>query len=258
MGHLRLGRLPRSRPWKAVIHLLGSGAGVPELAAATALAAENELRAARGDPALAHAIYILAQLPLIARSGRFAENLLALGFDASAGESLISLAGGVSRALDRNAGPAMGSDFGVLVRQAASETIAAVVGRNTPSLFGDGAEQTSHILAGFANRTGFASLAREFFARLTQKTLEHYLSRELPKHVGPRGRFVSIDSQMEFREALERHCRETALIVRDFAGGWFSKALYEERLTPRAAGAFGDYALKKLRDELRMRGAAHG
>jgi hypothetical protein len=48
-------------------------------------------------------------------------------------------------------------------------------------------------------------LARDFFARLTQKTLEYYISRELPNHVGPGTPIPSIGSQIEFRAALQRH-----------------------------------------------------
>jgi hypothetical protein len=43
------------------------------------------------------------------------------------------------------------------------------------------------------------------------------------------------------------------LIVESFAGGWFSKANYTGRLTRQATQSFTDYALKKIRDELRAR-----
>ena len=46
-----------------------------------------------------------------------------------------------------------------------------------------------------------------------------------------------------------------SLIVESFAGGWFSKANFTGRLTPQATQSFTDYALKKMRDELRARRA---
>jgi hypothetical protein len=40
-----------------------------------------------------------------------------------------------------------------------------------------------------------------------------------------------------------------------FAGGWFSKSNFHKKLTPAAAQDFANYALKKMRDELRVRRA---
>ena len=59
-------------------------------------------------------------------------------------------------------------------------------------------------------------------------------------------------------EPLEKHCREASVIVEQFAGGWFSKASFQGKLTPASAQAFADYALKKMRDELRVRRASDG
>jgi hypothetical protein len=76
--------------------------------------------------------------------------------------------------------------------------------------------------------------------------------------VGPNSPIPSIDRQIQFRAALEKHCREAALIVEEFAGGWYSRSNFRGTLTPDSTQAFADYALKKMRDELRARRAADG
>ena len=129
--------------------------------------------------------------------------------------------------------------------------------RRTGSLFDPESEQFQSELAGLATKDQFAGLARSFFARLTQKTLEYYISRELPNHVGPGTPVPSVDSQIAFRTALQRHCREASLIVEQFAGGWYSKSNFKGTLTPASAEAFAAYALKKMRDELRARGSVN-
>jgi hypothetical protein len=58
------------------------------------------------------------------------------------------------------------------------------------------------------------------------------------------------------RSALEKHCHEAAVIVQEFAGGWFAKNNYQGTLNPTTAQNFADYALKKMCDELRARRAA--
>ena len=82
-------------------------------------------------------------------------------------------------------------------------------------------------------RTVLLDSARDFFARLIQKLLEYYISRAAPRNsIGPNKSLRTIDRQIEFRGALERHCREAALIVEAFAGGWYSKINYQGTLNP--------------------------
>jgi hypothetical protein len=259
MGHIRLGELARSMRWRQVIELLKAGSGVEDLAAATADAAETELENAKGDPAFAYTVWLLTQLPLAARAQRFSERLIELGFDPDAERSILTLVAGVSTAVDRNVSGHPGrSDLGELARQAATETLSSILSASTPSLFGTSAEDVQRELARLATKDRFAGLARDFFARLTQKTLEYYISRELPNHVGPGKSIVSYEQQIAFRAALAQHCNEASAIVETFAGVWYSKSNYYGTLNPDTAQAFADYALTKMRDELRARRSADG
>ncbi len=259
MGHLRLGRLAATRRWNKVVELLRTSGDVGELAAATASAAENELQSAKGDPALAYTVWLLTQLPLAARSPQFVEKLGGLGFDPGSEQSVLSLIAGFSKAVDRQvAGRSDRTDLGELARQAAAESLSSIIGARTQSLFGTSADDVRRELGQLATKNGFAGLARDFFARLTQKTLEYYISRELPNHVGPGKAIPGLGQQIAFRAALQLHCREASEIVEVFAGGWYSKAHFQGKLTPEAAQGFADYALTKMRDELRARQSADG
>ena len=259
MGHIRLARLPATKRWEQVVGLPRTGSSIGQLAAETAHAAETELQSAKGDPALAYTVWLLTQLPLAARSQQFRERLVELGFEADAGQSVLTLVAGFSLAVDRNtAGKSDRTDLGELARQAAAESLSSAIGPSTQSLFDASADDVQRELGRLATKDRFARLAGDFFARLTQKTLEYYLSRELPNHIGPDKSLQTIDRQIAFRIALARHCREAALIVEDFAGGWYSKSNFQGTLNPAAAQGFADYALKKLRDELRKRRSSNG
>ena len=80
------------------------------------------------------------------------------------------------------------------------------------------------------------------------------MSRENSKHVGQNRCFENIDEHTAFNKALAVHCKQTAVIVQNFAGGWYSKTAYETGITPQDAEAFIAVALKKLLSELK-RGA---
>lgn len=259
MGHARLGELPKTRKWRQVVSLLAAGSDVPELAAAVAIAAEAELISARGDPVVGNVVWLLTQLPLAARSDRFAIELTSLGFTPGSEQSLLGIVAGFSGAVDSQITSTAGrTDLGELARQAASESLTSLVGAQMPGLFGPDPNDLRIELAKFATKDRFGRLARDFFARLTVKTLDYYLSRVLADHVGPGRALATLQDQSRFRRALDLHCREASEIVEQFAGGWFSKANYEGRLTRGAAQSFSDYALKKVRDELRARRAGDG
>jgi hypothetical protein len=81
MGHVRLGRLPQTRNWQDVVGLLGAAAPVDRVAAASALAAERAIGRAAADPAVTHAVWLLTQLPLAARTRDFPGALRVLGLE---------------------------------------------------------------------------------------------------------------------------------------------------------------------------------
>jgi hypothetical protein len=256
MGHVRLGKLRTSRKWRQVLALLDRHADVAEIADAVATAAEGELLSARGDPVLASTVWLLTQLPLAARSDRFAAELVSLGFAPGSEQSLLAVVAGLSRAVDSQISDANArTDFGELARQAAAESLSALVGAQLLGLFGNSAADFQIELAKFASKDRFARLARDFFSRLTFKTLDYYISRVLPDFIGPGRPLQSLGEQDAFRAGLAQHCSEAAVIVEAFAGGWFSKAIFSGRLTRAATQAFSDYALKKMRDELSVRRA---
>ena len=138
MGHIRLGALPKSQKWNHVVGLIAGGANVEQIAAASANAAENGLERASDDIGLAHAFWLLTQIPLIARQADFPSRLRALGLDGlSAEPTLIEIVAAFGRAVDRYVrATGRRTDLGEMAQHAASETLASLAGRELPSLFG--------------------------------------------------------------------------------------------------------------------------
>jgi hypothetical protein len=254
MGHIRLGRLPATRKWQQVIALFASGSPSEHVVGASSMAAESSLERARNDPALVHSFWLLTQLPLAARSSDFEASLHAIDLRVRRNVSLLEIAGAMSDAIDRRAERAGGrTDLGELAQHAAVESLTAMVSANLPSLFEPKPDEVRFELGKFAARDRFAQLARDFFARLTQRHLDYYLSRELSNHTGPGMRLGNIEEHTAFNSALELYCREASRIVERFAGGWYSKTNFRDEITPEKAGAFVFVALRKISRELRKR-----
>jgi hypothetical protein len=255
MGHIRLGVLLQSRKWLKVVDELHLGASAAEVAASTAEAAETSLQGAADDPAFLHAFWLLTQVPIAARGPSFTEDLGRLGVKVGDRPSLMSIVAAISDAVDRHVRELGGrTDLGEMAQMAAVESLTATVAPTLPSLFGPGPDEVQRAIGRLAGGDRFSALARDFFARLTQRTLGYYLSRELSNHIGAGERFANDGMRAEFDRALDQHCREASRIVEEFAGGWYGKTVYRGGgLTPDAVSRFAPVAFRKIRAELRKR-----
>ena len=156
MGHIRLGSLPKTQKWNQVVSLIAGGADVEQIAAASADAAEHGLERASQDEGLAHAFWLLTQIPQAARQSNFSERLWELGFTGlSSKPTLFEIVAAFTRTVDghvRDSGKR--TDLGEMAQHAASETLASLAGRELPSLFGP----TPTDWPSSARRIGSASL----------------------------------------------------------------------------------------------------
>lgn len=255
MGHIRLGTLPRSKKWREVVEFLDAHASLDVVATAAARASERDLARASNDPNFQFVSSLLVRLPLLARGPGFEAELDALGIGANALGSMPGLLSGIELAIDRKAFDlGVSSDAGELAKAALLESLSVRLRDRLPSLFEPTPQEIRLALASFASGTHFAGLARDFFARLTYRSLDYYLSRELANHVGVDERFTTDAQRIAFQQALAQHTFEASRIVQEFAGGWYGKTVWQKQaLDQDAINGFTRYAFKKMRDELGRR-----
>ncbi|MBP3954805.1 hypothetical protein J8F10_05855 [Gemmata sp. G18] len=259
MGSIRLGALPDTKPWRAVIGRIADGASVAAVAGATSAAAVRGLRLSKADPGVTRVLYLLAHTALGARRDDFAAALGEHQIAVPDPPGLFDLTAGYAAAVRRwhleTRTPQ--TDLGHMAALAATEALTQCVGARSGTLFPTG-QEVHRAARELSTRNGFALLAHEFYARFTRRFLLYHLSRELSQHVGGNGRFATPGEHNAFLADLDTHCREAAVIVREYAGGWYSKAKFEAGITAEQAGRFSAYSLTKLRRELEVRGAANG
>jgi hypothetical protein len=188
-------------------------------------------------------------------AGDFSERLAVLGLQVSKEPTLLEIVAAFTLAVDRHVREfGKRTDLGEMAQLAGSETLACLVGRELPSLFGPTAADVRLAVARLGTSDRFSIVARDFFSRLTSRSLGYFPSRELSKHVGPNKRFSGVSEHSDFNAALDLHCREASRIIKEFSGGWYGKTLHQEKaITQDAARKFAHVAFKKLRAELRSR-----
>lgn len=258
MGHIRLGTLPRSKKWRDVVGLLESGDNVLAVAEAAARASDLDLSRASDDPRFQFVATLLVQLPLMARAPGFTGALDELGAGPDALQSVPDFLVGLNRIIDRNTFESgHSSDAGELARLTLIETLSSHLSDRLPSLFAPEPAELRRVLASFSSGSTFAILARDFFARLTYRSLDYYLSRELANHTGGGRRFAVDGDRTDFQHALATHTFEASRIVEAFAAGWYGKTVWkEQKLSQDEINRFTRYAFTKMRSELGRRRAA--
>jgi hypothetical protein len=255
MGHRRLGELPQTRNWQKVISLLELTSDPAKIANATSQAAQRGLKLAKEDRGIADTIFALMKLVWSARSQDFQKRLATLGMALPEKASLLDVVGAFDGAVDthlRKAGHR--TDLAEMARFAAVDTLSHLCYQETGSLFGISTEQTQQTLKGYATPDRFDAVGKDFWGRFLYRFLDYHLSRELPNHIGPGKQFKDLGQCVEFKDALERHCRETVLIVKDFSGCWPSAAEFRGGIThEKVRTEFLTVAMKKIQSELQKR-----
>lgn len=262
MGHTRLGTIPKSRRWTAVVAELGSfessalHAG-PDAVGSVAAIADRTLQAAEGglekainNSGLRFAFYLLTQLALSARTKEWSRALKKFGIEISDDSSIFDLTVGLQSAVDRHVAEySHPNDISEMAQQAVGEAVAALATAESMTLFGSGREELQRAIRSLSTRRGFSDLGQTFFARFTSRFLNFYLSRLTG------GSLPQVGDISSFNKALQTHCEQSARVVRDFCGEWFSKTEYLEGITPDNASHFVAIAVKKLQSEMRQQRA---
>jgi hypothetical protein len=258
VGHIRLGTLPDTAPWRRVVGLIADGADVAAVAESATSAAADGLDRARRDPGVSDPFYLLTKVALAARDADFAEGLRAAGIPVGDAPDVMEVVSGLGAAADRRLRTAGRTDLGEIARLAATEALTSLLSERASSLFETTAAEARRAARSLSTQAGFATLAHEFFARFTKRFLTYHLDRELGLHVGGNGVFDTPKAHDEFISRLSVHCREAAEITRRYAGAWYSKNNFQGGITEPKAAKFVGHCLQKLRKELERRGARHG
>jgi hypothetical protein len=252
MGHTRLGDLPKTRRWIQVAALFDEQADPQTIASETLAAAETGFLKATQDSGFKYAFWLLTQITLAARKDNFSQQLSKIGLDVPEEAGLFDVTGAFTKHIDTHLTKTRArTDISEMGQLAAVEALTEKCAERSRGLFGTSPENVQQSIKELSTKKNFALLARDFFSRFTYRYLNYFLSRETSKHVGLNKRFEDIDAHTAFNEALAVHCKQTAVIVQDFAGGWYSKTVYETGITPQDAESFTAIALKKLLSELK-------
>jgi hypothetical protein len=255
MGHIRLGRLPRTYRWKEVVRLLTEEGSVSEIAEASFTAAHEGLKRVPRDDGFTHVLTTIFQFIDSLRSKDSDATLREADFPVFRHDSVFDLIGSLRQKIDSDLGrKGMKSDVSEIAQNSFAETLFKRLSATTASLFETSLESARNSLRDHVSGNRFKGLMHDFFSTFTRRYLSYYLSRELSNHVGPGGRFPNIEEHKEFNRAFDLYVSQAIRIADEFTPGWFGKAAYERKLAHEDVSRFAHVAFKKITKEFTRTG----
>lgn len=266
MGHTRLGKLPKSRKWQDLVRrIAGTGTSggvlsatsyVEVIAAQTLEASRAGLDNAKHDSGVLYAFFLLTQVTLASRTVNW-QNALALhGIHLASDSTVFDLTSEIQAAIDRHVSKSSSgaTDLGEMAQQSVGEALMSLADARATNLFGGSSDEVRNAIRTLSTKKGFGELGQRFFGRFVARFLNYYLSRATAAALGG-PRLPDLADIAEFNEALRTHCDQSARIVRDFCGEWYSKTAYEGGINPENASRFLAVAVRKLSSELEQQGS---
>jgi len=262
VGHTRLGKLPTTRKWNELVeqvagtHLSSNVADaaafdVNAIAAQTLDASRTALAKVARDSGVRYTFYLLTQVALASRTSNWEDTLARHGIHLTSSSTVFDLTVEVQGAIDQylRRNPTGATDLSEMAQQSAGEALLSLAGARTASLFTGSSTDARNAIRSLSTKTGFGKLGQRFFGRFVARFLNFYLSRATAATLGSR-RMQDLGDIGQFNKALQVHCDQSARIVRDFCGEWYSKTEYQKGIDLGNASKFLAVAVKKLRSEL--------
>ncbi len=251
MGHERVGALPRTKRWQAIVDAIsdlpGDPANVAYLAEQTLKNVSSRFHQIHTDEGVQAAFAYLISLATshLPRSSGLASPTTTLEGDPSPARIAKNLNDWVNQ-------HATSREYAELACRAAADTIAEWTRSHTRQqlLFDDSTSPRS-VWAQTSNSGAFCEVARTFFSHFTERYVRYFLEREASAQLR------SIETRQKFNENLHkhiddlsRHAFETSKITQSFAAGWFNNHARTSRPTDREIEGFLAIAFGKIHEEL--------
>lgn len=248
MGHERIGVLPKTKRWRAI---------VAEIAAVNALPSDVAQIAKHTLDALGSRYANLATDPSVKKAFEF---LVEMARSAAGQHGAVDIgqksALSVVADLTTHLGGEGSLETAEIAKRAAADAIgiwARETATSQEELFPENA--SSNRWRGLGTGAGFCELSRLFFSRFTERYLCYFLDREASAAL------PTLQARAQFSQELQHHVAdvskysfETAQITQSFAAGWYNKYASKTRPTNKQIRDFLSYAFSKLREDLRREG----
>lgn len=254
MGHERVGFLPKTKRWNAIVSGIGSFSANPEeisqIAAATTKNVRSRFKLIGSDEGVVSAFKYLVLLSYATKQENSIDFLNQKGINLSKDFDFFDIGITAKQYLEKHF---QSKEYSTIATQSLMDTISDWFQKNESqqtALFSS-PENPLEKWKKASTGEGFCELSRSFFSNFTKRYLEYFLEREAAWTL------KNIEERKHFKEKLETlvsevsiHAFETAKITESFSAGWYNKNVKEKIPSDRKIQGFVDYAFNKINSEL--------
>ena len=253
MGHVRIGYLPHTRQWNAIVEQLSlydNDANVVAIIADRTLdAVRMEFDGLQYDESVIKAISYLATIVVSSRQKDQIAFLQENGYSIDENLSVFGLTTSAKKMIHTDDGSL---ETNKLARDSAIQAVMEYYEQHSDkqvSLF----QIDNNPFKERGSGREFCELARFFFAAFTEKQIRYYIDRAASSVIGDYEKYVHFsDTLTEQSMAITEHAFEISKIMQSFAAGWFNKHALDKTPSDDSVTDFLKISFGKVREELRL------
>lgn len=253
MGHVRIGFLPHTQQWNAIVNQIStydnSVSTVAIIADRTLNAIRKEYENLQYDESIKKAIRYLSGIIVSSRQDNQIDFLQKNGYVIDGDITLFSLIACSFKALQTEDGSL---ETNKLVKDATVQAIMKYYQYHSEdqlSLFEPGNNPFTNKGSG----REFCELARLFFASFTEKQIRYYIDREASRVIDDFTKYTQFSKSLtDHSVEVSKHAFDISQIMQSFAAGWFNKYALDRIPSESCITEFLRIALGKMREEFRL------
>ncbi len=253
MGHERIGFLPHTKQWNAIIHQLSlfgiGGISIAQIANETLNAVKNTYELMPFDDSVVKALYFLTTLSFSAKQENQIDFLNKNGYDVDDQMSLFSLMSSAQIYIKTDVGSL---EINKIAKDAAMQAIIDYHKNHETTQLSLLSDHSENVWSNAGNGAAFCEMARTFFASFTERQLKYYIERAAASSIDNYETLQDFNRQMsEQSKSIADHTFEISKLTQSFAAGWYNKYAVSSLPDESQIESFLRISFGKLREEFR-------
>lgn len=253
MGHERIGFLPHTKQWNAIVDGLSQffdgENSVAQIAYTTINAVKTTYEKMPYDESVIKALSFIATLSFSAKTNNQIEFLNSNGYVVDQQMSLFSLMSSAQKYITTEYGSL---EINKLAKDSAMQAIISYHRQHENNQLAMFPEQSDSVWKNAGTGAAFCEIARTFFASFTERQLKYYIERVAASSINDYNTLQSFNQQLAAQSmAIANHTFEISKLTQSFAAGWFNKNAVDSVPNNNQIVGFLSHTFGKLREELR-------
>lgn len=252
MGHERIGYLPKTKKWSAVVADISAYSkeqnSVQKISNETLKNVRYKFDDIINDSGVKAAFEFLLLLTLIPKKENWKEFLSKKGIKLDDRFSLIQI---VSNAKNYVLQSEDSKEYSAVAFQSLVDSISQWINQTKQGNLFSSHDLQTELWRDSASGSGFCELSRLFFSKFTERYLRYFIEREAFGKINNLSDLNDFSYKLEKRvDDVSLHAFETAKITQSFAAGWYNKNVKSSLPTQESIKGFISYSFRKLNSEL--------